>query len=133
MVPASVCVEAADVCDRVRVAEFGGEEEIIVGIGEGDGRYVLGVVGIGEREVRRHACNEERTGVVLDLRYGGIIRHRIGIVEKRSGQFDGSGLCRAARRTAGIIPEIGTTHAGLIAAHVRTKENKKKEKETNAL
>ncbi len=76
-----MCVEAADVSYGVRVAEFGGEEKIIVGIGEGDGRYVLGVVGVVEREVRRHACNEERTGVVLDLRYGGIIRHRIGIVE----------------------------------------------------
>ena len=89
VVPGAVVVTAADVLDGVGVAEFGGTEEIMVGFVEGDGRYVRGIVGIGCAEMGSHADDEERAGVVLACSYSGVVSYRVGVEEKRFGEFDG--------------------------------------------
>ena len=74
--------------DGVRVAEFGGTEEIMVGFVEGDGNDIRGIVGIGCAEMSSHADDEERAGVVLACSYSGIISYGVGVKEKGLGDLD---------------------------------------------
>ena len=114
--PGAVVVTAADVLDGVRVAEFGGTEEIMVGFVEGDGHDIRGIVGVGGAEMGSHTYDEERAGVVLACGYSGVVSYRVGVEEKRFADFNGFRNVG----TAGTC-ERGTTHAGLVAAHVRAK------------
>jgi hypothetical protein len=79
-------------------------------------------VGIGGVQMSRHAGNEERARVVLACGYRGIIGNRIGIKEKRFADRDGFRDIGTAGSSL-----FGTTHAGMIAAHVnsKTKEEEK--------
>lgn len=128
VVPGAVVVTAADVLDGVGVAEFGGTEEVMVGFVEGDGRYIGRIVGIGVAEMSRHAGNEEGAGVVLACGYSGIIGNRIGIKEKRFADRDGFRDIGTAGSSL-----FGTTHAGMIAAHVTSKTKEEEEGKRNAL
>ena len=102
--------------DCIGVAEFGGTEEVVVGFVEGDGNYVGRIVGVGGAEMGSHTYDEERAGVVLACGYSGVVSYRVGVEEKRFGEFDGF----RDVGTAGTC-EIRTTHAGLVAAHVRAR------------
>ena len=104
------------VFDGARVAEFGGTEEIMVGLVEGDGNDVGGIVGVGGAEMGSHTYDEERAGVVLACGYSGVVSYRVGVEEKRFADFNGFRNVG----TAGTC-ERGTTHAGLVAAHVRAR------------
>ena len=79
-------------------------------------------VGIGGVQMSRHAGNEKRARVVLACGYRGIIGNRIGIKEKRFADRDGFRDIGTAGSSL-----FGTTHAGMIAAHVnsKTKEEEK--------
>ena len=74
--------------DGVRVAEFGGTEEIMVGFVEGDGNDIRGIVGVGGAEMGSHADDEERAGVVLACSYSGVVSYRISVAIKKFGEFD---------------------------------------------
>ena len=89
VVPGAVVVEAADVLDGVRVAEFGGTEEVVVGFGDRDGHDIRWIVGVGGAEMGSHADDEERAGVVLACSYSGVVSYGVGVEEKRFGEFDG--------------------------------------------
>ena len=89
VVPGAVVVTAADVLDGVRVAEFGGTEEIMVGFVEGAGHDIRGTVGAGGAEMGSHADDEERAGVVLACGYSGVVSYGVWVEEKRFGEFDG--------------------------------------------
>ena len=89
VVPGAVVVTAADVLDGVGVAEFGGTEEIMVGFVEGDGNDIGRIVGVGGAEMGSHTNDEERAGVVLACGYSGVVSYRVGVEEKRFGEFDG--------------------------------------------
>lgn len=148
MAPAAVVVTAADVLDGFGVAEFSGTEEVMVGFVEGEapldppmeggrkgGRWDRrdrvdegSEVGIGGVQMSRHAGNEERAGVVLACGYRGIISYRIGIKEKRFADRDGFGDIDTAGSSL-----FGTTHAGMIAAHVNSKTKEEEEEKRNAL
>ncbi len=114
--PGAVVVTAADVLDGVLRAEFGGTEEVVVGFVEGDGNDVGRIVGVGGAEMGSHADDEERAGVVLACSYSGVVSYRVGVEEKRFGELNGF----RDVGTAGTC-ERGTTHAGLVAAHVRAR------------
>ena len=102
--------------DCIGVAEFSGTEEVVVGFVEGDGGDGSGVIGVGSAEMGSHADDEERAGVVLACSYSGVVSYRVGVEEKRFGELDGF----RDVGTAGTC-ERGTTHAGLVAAHVRAR------------
>ena len=85
-------------------------------------------VGIGGVQMSSHAGNEERAGVVLACGYRGIISYRIGIKEKRFADRDGFGDIGTAGSSL-----FGTTHAGMIAAHVNSKTKEEEEEKSNAL
>ena len=116
MIPTSVIIKTMDVLYCVRVAEFGGTEEIMVGFVEGDGNDIRWIVGVGGTEMGSHADDEERAGVVLACSYSGVVSYRVGVEEKRFADFNGFRNVG----TAGTC-ERGTTHAGLVAAHVRAR------------
>ena len=120
----------------VGVAEFGGTEQVMVGFverkapldppkkgGRLDRRDRVdegSEVGIGGVQMSCHAGNEERARVVLACGYSGIIGNRIGIKEKRFADRDGFGDIGTAGSSL-----FGTTHAGVIAAHVNSKTKEK--------
>ena len=85
-------------------------------------------VGIGGVQMSRHAGNEERARVVLARGYRGIISYRIGIKEKGFADRDGFGGIPTACSNL-----FGTTHAGMIAAHVNSKTKEEEEEKSNAL
>ena len=87
--PGAVVVAAPYIFDGVLRAEFGGTEEIMVGFVEGDGHDIRGIVGVGGAEMGSHADDEERAGVVLACGYSGVVSYRVGVEEKRFGEFDG--------------------------------------------
>ena len=88
----------------------------MVGFVEGDGNDIRGIVGIGGSEMGSHADDEERAGVVLACSYSGVVSYRVSVAVKKFGEFDGF----RDVGTAGTC-ERGTTHAGLVAAHVRAR------------
>jgi hypothetical protein len=88
VVPGAVVVTAADVLDGIRVAEFGGTEEVVVGFVKGDGNDVRWIVGIGGAEMGSHAYDEERAGVVLACSYSGVVSYGVGVKEKGLGDLD---------------------------------------------
>ena len=100
----------------------------MVGFVEGDGRYIGRIVGIGGAEMSSHAGNEKRARVVLACGYRGIIGNRIGIKEKRFADRDGFRDIGTAGSSL-----FGTTHAGMIAAHVNSKTKEEEEEKRNAL
>jgi len=85
-------------------------------------------VGIGGVQMSSHAGNEERAGIVLACGYRGIINYRIGIKEKGFADRDGLGGIPTAGSSL-----FGTTHAGMIAAHVNSKTKEEEEEKSNAL
>jgi len=91
----------------------------------GDG---IGVIRVGIAQMSRHAGDEEGTGIVLACGYRGIISYRIGIKEKRFAERYGFGDIGTAGSSL-----FGTTHAGMIAAHVNSKTKEEEEEKSNAL
>ena len=89
MFPSTMILAALYIFDGVRVAEFGGTEEVVVGFVEGDGNDVRGIVGIGGAEMGSHADDEERAGVVLACSYSGVVSYRVSVAVKKFGEFDG--------------------------------------------
>jgi hypothetical protein len=89
MRPSTMILTALYIFDGVRVAEFGGTEEGVVGFVEGDGNDIGRIVGVGGAEMGSHADDEERAGVVLACSYSGVVSYGVGVEEKRFGEFDG--------------------------------------------
>ena len=85
-------------------------------------------VGIGGVQMSRHAGNEKRTRVVLACGYRGIIGNGIGIKEKGFADRYGFGDIGTAGSSL-----FGTTHAGMIAAHVNSKTKEEEEEKNNVL
>ena len=75
--------------DCIGVAEFGGTEEVVVRLVEGDGNDIRRIVGIGSAEMGSHAYDEERAGVVLACSYSGVVSYGVGVEEKRFADFNG--------------------------------------------